>query len=115
MTTVKEILTRGFLAVMSKGDDIRVDQDEIEAVVANAAAGRFIKVRGGIINPSYLVGIQEDKKRREIFLEDTKYDQGKRGLGMRPLKDIFAKEAPRIGGPPDEGGGRELPAPKQSP
>lgn len=108
---VKEILMRGFKAVMSTGDDVQIEQDEIDTVIAAAAAGRLIRVRQGIINPSYLVSITEDKRRELRYTPGFRSEQ--QCLGLAPLKDIFSKR-PALG-PPKGGadGGRptgQLPA-----
>jgi hypothetical protein len=86
------MIHRAFKAVMSRGDDIPLDPDELALIQNGATTGRFIKVRQGIINPSYLISIVEDKERRKTFLEETKYPQDKerRTKGMEPLLDIFA-------------------------
>ena len=112
--TVKEILSRCYKAIMSNGDDISIDANEIDLVQRAINAGTFIRVRQGIINPSYLVSIVEDKKRRVEFLENTKYSDERstalRAAGMRPLSDIFSKHVPRLtAGPPGEEKGRTLP------
>jgi hypothetical protein len=108
--SVREILTRGFKAIMSTGEEIKIDADEIEVAQRAVATGQFIRVRQGIINPSYLVSIVEDKHRRIEFLEDTKYEPHKREGGMKSLADIFSKHVPRLAaGPPGEEQGRALP------
>lgn len=97
-------ITKGFKAIMSKGPDICIEEDEINAVMNTLPTGSFIKVRQGLINPSYLVDVVEDTERRQKFLEDTRHDEQRRLGGMRPLKDIFAKEPFKIAPPPTAGG-----------
>lgn len=85
----KEPIKRAFKAVMSKGDDVRLDPEEVPFVMAAYAAGKGAHVKQGFVNPSYLVSIVEDKERRIAFIEDTKYDDKRRGLGMEPLKNLL--------------------------
>lgn len=93
------MIKKAYKAVMSRGDDLKLDPDEVETVMAGAAQGVLIRTRQGLINPSYLVTIIEDKERLAKFLEDTKYpqDADRRARGMEPLSDIF-KELPKLGG-----------------
>lgn len=117
---------KAYKAVMSRGDDIKLDAQEIPLVLEQAPLGRLIRVRQGLINPSYLISIVADTDRLERFYDDIKYrsDDERRNAKMKPLKDIFADLPLRIGapqpktsrpalGPPPEagtGGGRTLPA-----
>lgn len=89
MEIIKKTFAQGFKAVMSNGPEVKIDLDEVAAVVQSAAKGNFIKVRQGVINPSYIVAIVEDSERKIKFLEDTKYDHDRRAAGMIQLKDIF--------------------------
>lgn len=43
--------------------NVKIDQDEVNSVVEGIMSGRPIKVRQGIINPSYYIGIVEDHER----------------------------------------------------
>lgn len=81
-----------YKAVMSTGSDIPLDPDELEVVMRGAAQGALIRIKQGVINPSFLVSITEDKERRDKFLDDTKHEPGKRALGMQSLKDIFSTQ-----------------------
>lgn len=98
----KKLLMKGFKATMSKGDDIKIEQDEVDAVIAAVAAGRIVRVRQGIINPSYLISITEDKQRELRYTPGFRHEQ--RCLGMTPLKDIFQKELPKLAAPSGGGG-----------
>lgn len=91
---LQEIIMRCFKAVLSTKHEIKLDPAEIDAVMAGAAQGKLIRVKQGLINPSYLVAIIEDEERRISFLDDTKYDDKKRSVGMKSLKDVFA-DAPK--------------------
>ena len=89
-----------YKAVMSNGPEISIDPSELEGVMRGAASGRFIQVRQGLINPSFLISIVEDRERVVKFFEDTKHDPpAVREAGMKPLKDIFAKKLQTIAAP----------------
>lgn len=96
----KETIVRGFKAVMSKGDDVRLDPAEVPFVMRAYESGKGVWVKQGFINPSYLVTIVEDKERRIAFLDDTRHDEKRRGLGMEPLKNLLETlpENLRLGG-----------------
>lgn len=83
---------------MSRGDDIQLDPEEVKLVTSAAEQGQLVRVKRGLINPSFLISIIEDKSR------DMRYTSGpiseRRALGMTPLKDIFSAA-------------KALPAPRQ--
>ena len=85
-------ITRAYKAILSTKHEVKLDPDEIEVVQAAIQRGLPAQVRAGIINPSYLVAIVEDRERRNLFIEDTKYDELKRLKGMAPIKDIFSEQ-----------------------
>lgn len=82
--------TIGYKVVMSRGDDVQIDTDELDNVILAIQKGTPVRVRRGIFNPSFYVSIVKDEKRVIDFLEETKYDKERRNEGMKPLKDIFA-------------------------
>ncbi len=78
--------------IMSRGDDIPLDTDEIEKVLKGIASGQPVMVKTGIFNPSFYVSITKDVKRWANFLEDIKYQENKKELlikGAPQLKNIF--------------------------
>lgn len=85
----KEIIKRVFVVELSTKTRVKIDPTEIDAVLQGIAEGKLVKVKQGVINPSFIVGIVEDTERRVEFLEDTKYDTERRGNGIKPLVDIF--------------------------
>lgn len=97
--TVKKVMA--YKVVMSRGDDVQIDQDEIDNVVLAIQKGTPVRVRRGIFNPSFYVSIVKDEKRVVDFMEDTKYDDRRRARGLEPLKDIFA-DLPKLGAPRTE-------------
>lgn len=78
-----------FQVVMSKGDPIQIDIDEVQKVLQGISSGSMVVVRSGIINPSYCVSIIKDVKRAESFFIDTKHDKSKRINGVKRLENIF--------------------------
>ena len=103
MTTAQKNIERGYKAILSTKHEVKLDPNEIDVVMKGAGSGTFIRVRQGLINPSYLVAIVEDTERRALFIEDSKYDTDKRLGGMKPIRDIFAKNPLQIK-PPTAGG-----------
>lgn len=89
-TTVKEIRRSAFKIVMSTGDSIPIDPEEVDAVYRGLEQGSLIRVKQGIVNPSFLVSIVKDKERIDRFIDDTRHDSPKRAKGLEPLKDLFA-------------------------
>lgn len=90
-------IKRVYKVVLSTKDQVKVDPFELEAIMAAMGSGSLVRVKQGIINPSYVVAVIEDEERRAKFLEDTKYpqDSERRAQGMEPLADIF-KELPKL-------------------
>lgn len=94
-----------FKVILSTKTEIKCDKDEIKRVIEGIGSGGIIKVKQGLINPSFIVAVIEDEERRIKFVEevndivrhnqqDIDYHGGKnqRRLpsGMKSLKDIFA-------------------------
>lgn len=84
-----------YKAVMSRGDDVQLDPEDVEVLMAAIENGTPARVKRGIINPSFLISIVEDKDRIRNFLDDTKYNDErslkKREAGMKALPDIFSE------------------------
>lgn len=60
---------KAYIVKMSqKGMDIQIDSDEVQQVVSGIVSGQPIKVRKGIINPSFYVGIVEDVERISNYI-----------------------------------------------
>ena len=100
---------RFFIAEMSNGRKIKVDPEEVPKVVEAIRTGNIVKVRQGILNPSYLTAVVEDEARVKEFIrqqnevkqhneQDRKYNEGKNQRtykGMEQLRDIFA-DVPKL-------------------
>lgn len=86
-------LTKAYVARLTNEGYVRIDHDEIDKVIAGMESGNPIIVRQGVINPSYIVGIMEDRDRVREWNEECNKGFGDgekaRELGMRPLKNLF--------------------------
>jgi len=94
---------KAFIVRMSiKNGDIPVDADEVSAVFAGITRGNIVRVRRGVINPSFFVGITEDVERLRAWWNEANLiiDQNRQfdnlGIGQKrelpqftTLKDIF--------------------------
>lgn len=96
---IKVVRTKAFKVVMSKGDPIKIDEEEIDGVVEGMNTGKVIIVKRGIINPSYLVTITQDGERVGEWNKECGYGHGQgdaiRQRGIKPLQSIFGET--RIG------------------
>lgn len=68
---------KAYKIVMSRGDDIQIDADEINNVLKAITSGQPAIVRKGIFNPSFYVSVIEDEERASWHRE------------VRKLKSIF--------------------------
>lgn len=86
-------LTKAFIARLSNDGYVKIDLDEIDKVIQGIQTGSLIIIRNGIINPSYLIGIMEDKERMNEWNRMCNYtdESGERARieGMKPLRNIF--------------------------
>jgi len=62
---------KAYIVKMSvKNLDVQVDAEEINLVLQGIIKGQPIKVKRGIINPSFYVGIVEDVDRVKSYLQE---------------------------------------------
>jgi len=62
---------KAYLVRMSiKNGDVQIDEDEVASVLSGITNGHAVKVRRGIINPSFFVGICEDVDRLKFYYEE---------------------------------------------
>ena len=94
---------KAYIVRMSvKNMDIRIDEDEIAKVLKGISSGAIIKVRQGIINPSFFAGITEDVERvnayeqelRDVFIHNDQCKQlnigePKKARNFQKLQDVF--------------------------
>ena len=74
---------RGYKIVMSTGEEVKIDHEEIEVVMLGAQVKGMIRVKQGIVNPSFIVSVLPDKDRKDVL-----YDGGS-VAEMTPLTDFF--------------------------
>ncbi|KKK91935.1 hypothetical protein LCGC14_2707970, partial [marine sediment metagenome] len=54
---------------MSRGDDLRIDSDELPKVLEAISSGTPAMVRSGIFNPSFYVSIIRDAERMKAYYD----------------------------------------------
>lgn len=91
---------RPYLVQLSNKTEVKIDSDEMDNVLSGIKAGAPIRVRQGIINPSFIVAIVPDMKRWEDALvipsgvRSTevfeKAKETRRVNGVKPLADLLA-------------------------
>lgn len=92
-------MNKPYKIVMSRGDNIQIDSDELSKVLQGIQSGQPVVIRKGIFNPSFYVSIVKDGERWREFLEDIKYEENKEDLkliGCEQLKDIFKDTVLRL-------------------
>lgn len=93
--------TKAYKVVLSKGEPIQIDEEEVLKVIESANKGEIAVVKRGVINPSYMVSIEEDKERVGQWLKETGYGDGQgeqiRQRGIKGLKPIFSESHPLYG------------------
>lgn len=104
---VKMLLEREkcFKIILSTKTEVKCDKNEIQRVIEGIQNGGIIKLKQGLINPSFIVAVVEDEERRARFVEevnsivqhnrqDRDYGDGTRQRklpnGLQSLKDIFS-------------------------
>lgn len=89
---------KAYIVLSSKKDgNWKIDADEVAKVVQGIATGAQIKVRSGLINPSYYVGIVEDVERiseymaeiNRVIADNSQHD--KLGIGQKRQLPEFKK------------------------
>jgi len=106
----KENKIIAYLVEMSNKRNVKVDPDEIGKVYNGIASGSIIRVRQGIINPSFIVDVVLDEDRvKQVRIEKREVEEHNRlaeisagGLekrnfkGLERLNDIF-ENMPKLG------------------
>jgi hypothetical protein len=90
---VEERRTKAYLVQLSKGDPVKIDEDELPKVLQAIQSGNPAIVRQGIVNPSYITSVVPDKDRIEQWLRECRYGHGQgdeaRARGIKSLDDIM--------------------------
>lgn len=104
---------RCYKVILSTKTEVKCDKTEIQRVIEGIGTGGIIKLKQGLINPSFIVAVVEDEERRIEFADsvysidksnrqDLEYHGGnnQRELpsGLKPLKDIFAGQLKSLNG-----------------
>lgn len=94
--------TRAYKVVMSTGEPVQIEQEEVQKVIAGALGKGLILVKRGMINPAYIVTVVEDGERVRAWNTEGSYNaveadgmtQGEKARmrGMKPLACIFEGE-----------------------
>ena len=89
-----------YLVQLSNKTEVQADIEELKLITDGIKTGSPIKLKRGIINPSFIVAIVPDMERWKtrfddimggISSEEYKLEHDKRhAKGCTPLKDIFA-------------------------
>jgi len=90
-----------FIIQLSNKTEVKIDSDELENVLKGISTGSPIRVKRGIVNPSFIVDIVGDMQRWEKIYDGITglYDspeyvlekQRRADVGCIPLIDIFAR------------------------
>ncbi len=93
---------KAYKIIMSKGDPIKIEVDELDKVIQGIKTGQPVIIRQGIFNPSFYVSIIEDSARvKDIRMQNfeiAKTNERNKGISgsriwpmlkMEPLKNIF--------------------------
>ncbi len=88
---------------MSHGNDIAIDEDEVDAIMLAITRGQPVRVRQGIFNPSFFVSIGFDNKRYEEWKSEIKRSgfEGEEIVTypvLENLPDIFGNVLPEPAG-----------------
>ena len=85
--------TKCYRIIMSKGDDIQIDAEELDKVVEGMNQGAIVVVKRGVANPSYITSIVADTERHGEWVRETNYSgeigERSRIRGLIPLKSIY--------------------------
>ena len=87
---------QAYKVIMSRGQGISIDADEVAKVFDGIRRGQPILVRQGLINPSFFINIIEDTERLDNYFDDLHRNRHsyENGIATPPvfkkLKDIFA-------------------------
>lgn len=96
--------TEAYKVIMSRGPEIRIDQDELPKIMQSIETGMPVKVRQGIFNPSFWVSVVTDEERvgaarremENIRKLNALSGEQKEWNGIQSLKDIFGETKLRL-------------------
>lgn len=93
-TEVKIKRTKAYLVQVSRGEPVKIDDEELPKVIAALESGRVCILKQGIINPSYVTSVIPDKDRIEAYLHDLNHygDKYAREHGMKALPELINRD-----------------------
>lgn len=90
---------RPYIVQLSNKTDVQIDSDELEKITEGIRTASPIRLKKGIINPSFIIAVIPDRKRWEDHMSMIPGIQGseeweaersnRRAKGCTPLHDIF--------------------------
>ena len=91
---VKIKRTKAYLVQVSRGEPVKIDEEELPKVIAALESGRVAILKQGIINPSYVTSVVADKDRIETYMHDVNHYRSETALrlGMKPLAELINRE-----------------------
>lgn len=94
-TVVKIKRERGYLLNVSKGDPIKIDEEEIPLIMQAVQAGSPVVLKQGVLlNPNMGVTITPDKARNDDYVHMVKMGSERHvQRGMQPLASLIDKQA----------------------
>lgn len=92
-------MNKPYIVQLSNKTEVQIDSNELTLIADGIKSGSPIRLKRGIINPSFIVCVVPDMKRYEAMFEfipgvygSEEYNAEKerrRAKGCAPLKDIF--------------------------
>lgn len=83
-----------YIIRLSDKTEIRLDEDELPLVIQGIQAGKPVKVRQGIFNPSFYVAVVLDRERIKEYLEKNpthNFGEPVEVVPIENLPDIFSE------------------------
>ena len=92
---------KAYKIIMSRGDSIQADEDELQKIIEAIQKGMPCVLQQGLFNPSFYVSIIQDEERLKEhwhLINDMELANRRMGArmtpfdleqGLKPLKDIF--------------------------
>ena len=96
-------MSKAFIITMSRGEKLKIDDDEMPKIVEAMQKGTPCRIRQGLFNPSFYISVAEDTGRMKDFRRevqqvkqhndhDRNYNDGKHQKSkpeFKKLTDIF--------------------------
>lgn len=93
-------ITKCYKVVVSSGDPVQIDPDEIDKLLESMSKGGVVVFRRGIVNTSYVTSVIPDIERHAEWIRDCNYSDGSgekaKQEGMMPLRSIWEGTGTKI-------------------